>query len=304
MSARSPRAGDALFETRPFYRSAADEAAVHELYDEARSALPFATEERMVETRLGRTHLLVAGPESGPQVVMLQGGNVVSPITTGWLSRLADRIRIFAPDTPGQPGRSEGRRPVRDEAFGPWLIDVLDGLALDRPAFVAASQGVGPLLELVAVAPERIARAALVVPSGIVGTPVRGMLRLTAGYVAYRLRPGDARSRAALLTLTGGREPDPFVVRATSLSFGGTRLETSMPPLATPEGVSGLRAPVLVLAGAHDPLFPARRVLPRARALFPTLVDAVELPGAHLPGPDDLHLLVQHLEPFLLEGAA
>ena len=304
MSARPPRDGAALFETRPFYRSPAAEAAVHALYDEARAALPFATEERTVDTRLGRTHLLVAGPESAPPVVMLQGGNVVSPITTAWLAPLADRIRLIAPDTPGQPGRSAGRRPVHDEAFGPWLIDVLDALALERPAFVAASQGVGPLLELVAAAPERIARAALVVPSGIVGTPIAGMLRLTAGYAAYRLRPGDARSRAALLTLTGGREPDPHIVRATSLSFGGTRLETAMPPLATPERVSGLRGPVLVLAGARDPLFPARLVLPRARALFPTLVGAVELPGAHLPGPEDLVLLAQHLEPFLLGAAA
>ena len=63
-----------------------------------------------------------------------------------------------------------------------------------------------------------------------------------------------------------------------------------MPPLATPEQRQpGSRAPVLVLAGAHDPLFPARLVLPRARAAVP---DARWMPwsspGAHLPGPDDV----------------
>lgn len=287
------------FETRPFYRSPAAEADAHVLYDEARAALPFATAERTVETRLGATHVLVAGPEGAPDVVMLQGGNVVSPLTLAWLAPLTTRLRIWGPATPGQPGRSAGVRPVRDEAFGPWLVDVLDGLGLGQPSFVAASQGVGPLLELVALAPERIGRAALVVPSGIVGTPLRGMLLLTAGYFAYRVRPGDARSRSALRVLTGGREPDELMVRATSLSFGGTKLETSMPPLATRERVAGLRAPVLVLAGAHDPLFPAERVLPRARELFPTLVGAVTLPGAHLPGPEDLRLMAASLGPFL-----
>jgi pimeloyl-ACP methyl ester carboxylesterase len=94
------------------------------------------------------------------------------------------------------------------------------------------------------------------------------------------------------------------MVRATSLSFGGTALETSMPPLATPEKVAGLRAPVLVLAGQHDPLFPARLVLSRARELFPTLAGAVELPGAHLAGPDDIRVLAENLEPFLLGDAA
>ncbi len=297
-----PPAQDPALATQPFYRSAADEAAVHALYDEARAALPFATTERTVETRLGRTHLLVAGPEGAPDVVMLQGGNVVSPLTLAWLASIVDRARIWAPDTLGQPGRSEGVRPVRNEAFGPWLVDLLDGLGLDRPAFVAASQGVGPFLELAALAPTRIARAALVVPSGIVGTPIGGMLKLTAGYFGYRLRPGDARSRSALRVLTGGPEADPLMVRATSLSFGGTKLETSMPPLATPERMAGLEAPVLVLAGAHDPLFPARLVLPRARELFPNLADTVELPGAHLPGPADLRVLAERLGPFLLGG--
>lgn len=293
---------DPTLETRPFYRSPADEVAVHALYDEARAALPFATGEQTVETRVGRTHVLVAGPAGAPDVVMLQGGNVVNPLTLAWLGSIADRTRIWAPDTLGQPGRSEGVRPVRNEAFGPWLMDLLDGLGLDRPAFVAASQGVGPFLELAARAPHRIDRAALVVPSGIVGTPIGGMLKLTAGYFGYRLRPGDARSRSALRVLTGGSEPDPLMVRATSLSFGGTRLETSMPPLATPERLAGLEAPVLVLAGAHDPLFPARLVLPRAKALFRNLAGAVELPGAHLPGPEDLRVLAANLGPFLLDG--
>jgi pimeloyl-ACP methyl ester carboxylesterase len=294
----------ANLEVRPFYRSAAAEAAVHALYDETRAALPFETTERTVETRLGSTHLLVAGPDGAPDVVMLQGGNVVSPLTTAWLAPLADRIRIWAPDTLGQPGRSAGVRPVHAAAFGPWLMDVLDALGLDRPAFVAASQGVGPWLELAELAPERIGRAALVVPSGIVATPLPAMLRLTAGYLGYRLRPGDERSRRTLRRLTGGGDPDPHMVRATSLSFGGTALESSMPPLATPARVAGLRAPMLVLAGARDPLFPARLVLPRARELFPTLVEAVTLPGAHLAGPDDIRVLAQHLEPFLLGGSA
>lgn len=289
----------ARFEVRPFYRSAAAEQDAHRLYDEARAALPFSTQERTVDTVIGRTHVLVAGPEGAPDVVMLQGGNVVSPLTLAWLEPIADRARIWAPATPGQPGRSEGVRPVLDEAFGPWLVDVLDGLGLERPAFAAASQGVGPFMVLAALAPERIARAALIVPSGIVGPPIRGMLQLTAGYLAYRLRPGDARSRASLRVLTGGRDPDELMVRATSLSFGGTELETSMPPLATPERLSRLTAPVLVLAGARDPLFPARLVLPRARELFPALAGAVELPGAHLPGPRDLELLCEHLGPFL-----
>jgi len=97
---------------RPFYRSAAAEAAVHRLYDEARAALPFPTEEREIATRVGRTHLLVAGPDGGPDVVVLQGGNMVSPLTTGWLAPLADRVRLW-----GDGIRRIGAR------LAPFLLD-------------------------------------------------------------------------------------------------------------------------------------------------------------------------------------
>ena len=289
-------------ETRPFYRSAEAEAAVHALYDEARAALPFPTESRTVATRLGSTHLLVAGPAGAPDVVVLQGGNMVSPLTTAWLAPLADRVRIWAPDTPGQPGRSEGVRPVDGAAYGPWLVDLLDGLGLTRPAFVAFSAGVEPFLELAAIAPERIARAALVVPSGIVATPLGGMLRLTVGYLRYRLRASDAAARATLRVLTGGPDPDPLMVRATVLAFGGTKLDTRTPRPATQEQVARLTSPVLVLAGERDPMFPASRVLPRARELFPKLSGAEAIPGAHLQGPDGVRRLGERLGPFLLEA--
>ncbi len=287
----------------PFYRSPADEAAVHALYDEARRALPFPTEEREVATRLGRTHLLVAGPDGAPDVVVLQGGNMVSPLTTAWLAPLADAVRIWAPDTPGQPGRSEGVRPVDPAAYGGWLVDVLDGLGLRAPAFVAFSAGVEPFLELAAHDPARIGRAALVVPSGIVGTPLGGMLRLTAGYLRYRVRPGDAAARSTLRVLTGGAEPDPLMVRATELSFSGTKLETRMAAPATREQVAGLAGPVLVLAGERDPMFPASRVLPRAREVFPTLVAAEALPSAHLQDAASIRVLGERLRPFLSGGA-
>ena len=158
------------------------------------------------------------------------------------------------------------------------------------------------LLELATQAPERIGRAALVVPAGIAATPLGGMLRLTAGYLRYRLRPGDAASRATLRVLTGGAEPDELMVRATSLAFGGTELDTRVGVPATPERLASLAAPVLVLAGARDPMFPARRVLPRARVLFPSLAGTGTLAGAHLQDAEGIRAIAAHLEPFLLGG--
>ena len=48
--------------TGSIYRSEAARVAVERLYDEALARLPFATESRIVSTRFGDSHVLIAGP--------------------------------------------------------------------------------------------------------------------------------------------------------------------------------------------------------------------------------------------------
>ena len=77
------------------------------------------------------------------------------------------------------------------------------------------------------------------------------------------------------------------MVESIELSFGGTKLETDMPRIARPEDLAAFASPVLVIAAEHDPLFPPKRVLPAARALFRNLDSATVLQGSgHIPTPD------------------
>ena len=76
-----------------------------------------------------------------------------------------------------------------------------------------------------------------------------------------------------------------------------------MPRNATPEELRGLTAPVLVIAGEHDPFFRPDRILPRSKDLFTNLVAAETLPGcAHILRPACADALAARIRPFL-EGA-
>jgi pimeloyl-ACP methyl ester carboxylesterase len=251
------------------------------LYDRARDRLPFPTESRMVPTRFGDTHVLIAGPADAPPVVALQGGNVVNPLTLAWLGPLVEQFRVYAPDTIGQPGKTVGGRvSANDASLGHWVVDVMDALGLRSAAFVGASYGAGVFLRLASVAPDRVERAVLVVPAGLTGTPVRSMLILAAGYLGYRALRRRSLAAATVRQLAGPN-PDPLMVESTALAFGGTELDTEMPRNATPDELRRLTAPVMVFAAEHDPLFPPARVLPAARGAFPNLVAAETLPGCH-----------------------
>ena len=285
------------------YRSDRARRMIEALYDQCRDDLPFATAARVVATRHGDTHVLEAGPAGGPPVVIFQGGNVVNPLTLAWFAPLADRLRVYAPDTIGQPGRSSGNRvSANDASLGEWALDVLDALGLGAPAVVGISYGGGVVIRLAGLAPERIGRAVLVVPAGIADVPVSSMLTLAAGYLGYRAVARRSLVRWTVGRLSGG-DPDPRFVQSTALAFAGTALDTEMPRNATTEELAGLSAPVIVIAGEHDPLFRPERILPRARAIFPGLVAAETLPGcAHILGPACAERLCARIGPFLMES--
>jgi len=285
------------------YRSDAAREQIYALYDRAVTALPFPTTSRMMPTRFGDTNVLQAGPETGRPVVVFQGGNVVNPLTLAWFARLTDRFRIFAPDTIGQPGKSVGERvSANDASLGEWAVDVFDGLGLTSAPVVGISYGAGVGLRLAALAPGRIDRAVLVVPAGIADVPVGSMVALAAGYLGYRAVARRAFVESTVRRLTGG-DPDPLFVELTALAFRGTALDTEMPRNATPEELRDLSAPVMVIAGEHDPLFRPERILPRARALFPNLVAAETMPGcAHILTPACADALATRIGPYL-EGA-
>ena len=285
------------------YRSAEAQAGIADLYRRAREALPFATSSRMVDTRFGETHLLEAGPPDGQPIVIFGGGNVVGPLTLGWFAPLAQGFRLVSPDTIGQPGLSAGVRVSgSDESLGQWALDVIDAAELQAPAAIGVSYGAGILLRLAELAPERVSRAALVVPSGIVGSPMPAMLRLAASYGLYRLRPSRARAASVTAMLAHG-PADDLMVESVERSFGGTKLETEMPRLARPGDLASFRSPVLVVAAEHDPLFPPARVLPAARTLFPNLVSATVLLGSgHIMSPDAAIRLSARLQEFFSAG--
>lgn len=264
------------------YRSPEGEAELMALYDEALAGLGTGCETRTVNTRFGGTHVIVTGPEDAPPLVVLQGGNFLNPLCLAWFLPLSDTHRIYAPGIIGQPGRSAQTRPsARGDGHARWLADVLDGLGLQRAAFVGISYGAGLVLRLAGLAPERIARAVLVSPAGVVAGPVWTMVRQAAlPMLVYRASPNRERLlRAARPILT---EPEEPYVRQLGAVYRHVRLDRELPRAATGEELAGYQAPTLLFAAENDLFFPADKVIPRARELIPNLRDET-LPGLHVP---------------------
>ena len=272
-------------------------------YEHFRNRLKVPTESRTVRTRFGDTHVLVCGPETGPDVVVLHGALASSAHVLHELAPLLERFRVHAVDIVGQSVKSADARPsVKNNEYGAWLADVLDGLSLQRTHVVGVSWGGFVALRLAASAPERIERLALLVPAGVVsGSPWEGLTKVGLPMMLYRLSPSERRLKAFTRNLLTTTDDDwmPFLGDAVR----ACNMDMRVPALAKPEEFTRLKAPTLVLGADLDVSFPGQKLLARAPELFPTLADQELLKDClHCPPTTDAfrRWLSERISGFLL----
>jgi 2-hydroxy-6-oxonona-2,4-dienedioate hydrolase len=251
------------------------------------AGLPVATESRTVNTTFGATHVLVGGPVDGPPLVMLHGALANSALLLRELAPLLDTFRVHAVDIVGQSAMSADRRlSVGREEYGRWIAQVMDGLELPQANVVGVSWGGFVGIRLAAAAPERISRLALLVPAGVVKSPVSSWFRMGWPMTRYLMNPGPDRLARFMDTLL--TTPDESWSGYLGEAFLAFDLSMKVPVRATPEELRGFQAPTFVLGADADLSFPGAALLARARELFPNLVQAELLEGArHCPPTTD-----------------
>ncbi len=216
--------------------------------------------------------------------MFLPGGNFLNPSCLEWFLPLAESHRIYAPDIVGQPGKSGQSRPSsKGDGHARWAEDVLDGLGLDRVPFVGISYGAGITLRIAGHSPDRISRAVLVSPSGLVRGPIPRMLtEVVLPMVMYRLSPSDERLRRAVRPLL--TEEDEFLARQVGAVYRRVKLDSDLPRAATEAELSRFDAPTMVFAAEDDIFFPGEAVIERAQEVIPNLAPAELLEGCrHIP---------------------
>lgn len=286
------------------YRSDRAERRIKQTYRSMLDDLGRPVERRWVETRHGVTHVLAAGDADAPPLLVFHGGNAINPITLPWVLPLADEHRLLAPDTIGQPGFSDPNRlSPYESAYAEWVADLLDGFGLERTPMLGFSYGAGIILRVAAYAPDRVDRAALVVPAGLGSASLLDFgVELLWPVVRYRIAPSRANLEAAVQPLF--TEPvaavDDRVIDAIAAVMSGTRIDRRMPPAATADELAGYEAPTLVAAATDDILFPPDVVIPRARSVLHNLEVIMRLEGErHIPKPAAVASLRRYLRAFL-----
>lgn len=192
-------------------------------------------------------------PASQPPVVFIHGAGGTHQ---HWLYQVRDlpQAPTLALDLPGH-GRSEG--PGRDsiQAYGDWLVGLLEALSLEQAVLVGHSMGGGIALDVALRYPARVAGL------GLVATGAR--LRVAPAILdGIRQRPEAAAQ--LICDWAFGPEAPPELVRLGRRQMGGIAPEvlygdfTACNTFDVMERLAEIGSPTFALCGTHDALTPAK----------------------------------------------
>lgn len=247
-----------------------------------------------------RAHALVAG--DGPPVVMLNGIGTPGAMWAPLMAAI-DGFRLLAVDLPGYGLTDARERPADDLRRGAvrFLDEVLDGLGLDRPAYIANSMGSLWASWLALDRPERVAAMVHVgCPAVVLDTSAPLPMRLLSvpllGRLLTRLQPPSPRQVEQLGRMVNEHPFPPELVdllvaterlpgfRRTFLStlntllrLRGNRPETRL----TGEQLAAIDRPTLLVWGEEDP-FGAPEVGERMVEIMPD-AELHVVGGGHAP---------------------
>lgn len=284
------------------YRSEEGKSSILEEYEACLEQLGGDIRREYVDTRFGKTHVLLTGPEDGKPLFILQGGNCVNPMTLAWFSSLFGDYRIIAPDTIGHPGYSEEARiSARFDSFAMWAADLLDHYGIQKSAFIGASFGGGIVLRLATYIPDRIACSVLVMPAGVAaGSKIKMAQDVILPFFKYKMTSSAASLQKIADNLSCGcmKESDKNIVGKI---FKHVSLEQDLPKLTEKEELKDYASPTLLLAGEKDIFFPADRLVERAREIIPN-VRTITYDTGHFPSQEALLQMNKDIGQFLRDN--
>ncbi|MDT5142962.1 MAG: 3-oxoadipate enol-lactonase [Mycobacterium sp.] len=229
----------------------------------------------------------------------------------GVAGNLVARRQVILVDPPGQGGSQPLTQMFTFAECARCVVDILDGLGIDRAHFVGNSWGGMIGATFAATYPERIGRAVLMNctagkaslrqkvqfaillrmarwQGGIGPSLIRPVLKAFLGPTTFRERPDVvAHVRAAVSDVNIG-----------SASWAVKSVVSARPDQRAL--LAGISTPVLVVGGVEDVTFPPREAIEMADAIPGSLVRVLD-GVAHLAGLEDPTLVSGLVEEFLFD---
>jgi len=236
------------------YKNDEIRAGLMKIYDAKMKQWPDPHQVLEIDTRYGRVHVIVNGPEDAPAILLLHASAMGSWSWVRNVGALSQFYRTYAIDTIGDAGRSELRDANVYPDSGKELADfyqaLMDSLGVQSASVIGASQGGFIATNLALYAPHRVEKLIPCGPMGYTGTNLTVLKIIFTTLFPVRPLQTDCTRWAF------GDDPDLIedVSDWFSLILNGVISRQAQPVPFTRDQFESIQAPVLLLLGTKDGL--------------------------------------------------
>lgn len=162
------------------------------LYDSTLNTWDFEYQSQYIETKHGKTHVISAGNDTMPVIVLLHGFSGTSLIWHKTINELHKKYKIYAVDILGDANRSESAIPMKKSVeWSNWLKDVCDSLKITNATFVGHSYGGFQSLLFTIDYPQMVNKCLLIAPYPGLFKP---KLKLNLKFISLMISPSREKA--------------------------------------------------------------------------------------------------------------
>jgi len=271
-----------------FFKSKEGKEKIITLYNQKLNDLNIEYSEKLVETKFGVTNVIITGDTKKAPLILIHGTGGCAPQILDSFPNLASNYCVYAVDVLAQPNKSaEKRLDMKSLDYGKWLIEVIIKLRLKDVTLVGFSYGGLISLKALEFNETPIRQVFLIAPVYIVnGNPLLNLWKMfipLKRFIKTNNQKHIEKVMGVLFT-----EYDDFALNFMSTTFQYCNMDFSPLPVISKTSANNIKTPVTIFAAEKDIMFPGKKMIKRAKAIFPSLKENILLKGSkHVPRSND-----------------
>ncbi|MDG5491319.1 alpha/beta fold hydrolase [Psychroserpens sp. SPM9] len=267
-----------------FFKSKEEKEKILTLYNQKLKELNIEYSEKLVETKFGVTNVITTGDSKNPPLILIHGTGGCAPQILDSFPNLASKYCVYAVDVLAQPNKSaENRLDMKSLDYGKWLIEIIIKLRLKEVTLVGFSFGGFISLKALEFNETSIKHTFLIAPVYIVnGNPLIGLFKMFMPLKKFIKTNNQKYIKKVMNVLFS--EYDDFALNYMSNTFQYCNMDFSPLPVIAKDVAKNLKTPISIFAAEKDIMFPGKKLIKRAKGIFPSLETVVLLKGSkHVP---------------------
>lgn len=262
---------------KSLYKTENGKQEIFNLYDQKLAELNILHTNKVLETTFGKTNVIITGDPTKPPIILIHGSNGCSPIALETYADLIDSFSIYSVDVLAQPNKSaETRMSMKDDSYGQWMNEVIDLLKLENVTMAGFSFGGLVILKTLIYNENKIKEVFLSAPAYIVnGNPIKALFKFFIPIKRY-IKTNKTKHLDRFLD-AAFTEKDDFAHKYLAAVFTNFTMDFTPLPLIKTTEASKVQTPITLISAENDIIFPGRKMITRAKKIFPSLKYSVLL---------------------------